>query len=345
MRLLPAAFLFALISSCSGGGNHPDVSDIKVDVKMERFEQAFFALDSNQLETGLNQLNKKFPSFYPLFIHNILLLEGAHTMGASGVELNSEGEEIVRSFMRWYRPVNDSIQQKYRDTEWIREDLEEAFRYVKYYFPTYPVPGVVTFLGTFDAPGMVITPNYLGIGLQQFAGKQFSAYQANEIRAMYPEYISRRFDEEYITAACMKGVVEDIYRDSSQSTTLIEQMIEHGKQWWLLDKFLPNTPDSIKTGYTGQQTDWLNENEGNIWTAILKATPDLYTSDLERIQNYLGESPVTQEIHPAAPGNLGQWVGWKIVQSFEQKNPKLTVPQILATPAKKLFQEAKYKPK
>jgi hypothetical protein len=46
----------------------------------------------------------------------------------------------------------------------------------------------------------------------------------------------------------MKVISDDLFPDKSNTMSLIDQMIEKGKQWWLLDKFLPDTPDSIKTG-------------------------------------------------------------------------------------------------
>jgi hypothetical protein len=124
-------------------------------------------------------------------------------------------------------------------------------------------------------------------------------------------------------------------------------MIERGKQWWLLDHFLPDTPDSLKTGYTGKQVEWVKANEGNIWGSIQSNTPDIYTLDQERIQNYIGEAPFTQnmEASNSSPGNIGQWVGWQIVKKFAEKNPDLTLKQVLETPSRKIFQEAKYKPK
>ena len=127
-------------------------------------------------------------------------------------------------------------------------------------------------------------------------------------------------------------------------------MIEKGKQWYLLHKFLPRVPDSLITVYTTWQTKFIKENEGNVWSQFLKDTPDPYTLDQERMKNYLGDAPFTHDMpHDlegnGTPGNIGQWLGWRIVEKFAERNPKLTVQQVLATPAKKIFQEAKYKPK
>lgn len=346
MRSISFIFLIVMLASCNNDPNKPDVSKIEVDINMERFEQDFFNMDTNRIVAGLDMLYKKYPGFYPLFANDILLLNEDHMISQDGmVGLKPGGAEVIKTFIRWYRPVYDSLQDTYKNMDWLKEDLEEAFQYVKYYYPSYPVPGIISFIGTFDAPGIVLTPKYLGIGLQQFAGSGFSAYKDDQISQMYPEYISRRFDKAYMVTNCMKAVVDDIYPDTTESGKLVELMIEKGKQWYLLDHFIPDAHDSLITGYTGQQVKWVEANEGNIWGSILQNTPDIYTLDLERVQNYIGESPRTMDMPEQSPGNIGQWVGWKIVEKFAEKNPGMTIQQILATPANKIFQEAKYKPK
>jgi len=117
-----------------------------------------------------------------------------------------------------------------------------------------------------------------------------------------------------------------------------------------LNKFLPDASDTLITGYSKSQTNFITKNEGNIWGEFLKSTSDPYTVDQERLKNYLGEGPFTQDMpHDlqgnGTPGNIGQWIGWRIVQKFEEKNPDMTLQEVLITPAKKIFQEAKYKPK
>jgi hypothetical protein len=346
MRLLSLALFILLFVSCNNVGNKPDVSDIKVNINLERFEKDFFNIDTTNLLSGLTNLNKKYPRFYPLFANDILLMNQDHIINGQGeIGLTPDGEEIFRSFIRWYRPINDSIQIKYKDLDWLKDDIEEGFKYVKHYYPNYNVPGIITFIGSFDAPGIVLTPKYLGIGLHQYAGRNFSAYKDPGIMQMYPEYISKRFDREYMVPNCFKAVVDDIYPDTTESGKLIELMIEKGKQWFLLDKFLPDAPDSLITGYTKAQSEWVVDQEGNIWGSILQNTSDLYTMDLERVQNYIGESPRTLDMPDQSPGNIGQWVGWQIVKKYAEKNPGMTIQQILASPANKIFQEAKYKPK
>ncbi|MCW3074318.1 MAG: hypothetical protein JWP69_1387 [Flaviaesturariibacter sp.] len=322
-----------LLVAC-GNDDKPDVSGIKVDLRLERFERDFFKIDTNNIREGLVHLRNAYPEFYSVYLQNILQVNPADTASFP----------IIRSIVSGYRPINDSIQNKYKNLDWLKDDLTEHFKYVKHYYPDYFVPRIITFIGTFDAPGVILSPQYLGIGLQQFAGKKFSAYQVEEIAQMYPGYISQRFDKEYMAAGAMKAVVDDIYPDQSVGNPFIEQMVEKGKQWFLLDHFMPDAPDSVKTGFTGAQLDWVEENEGNTWGYIIK-NENLYSIEPVTMQTYLGEAPFTQGFPESSPGNIGQWVGWRIVQKFAKENPKLSLQEILKTPAKQVFEGSKYKPK
>lgn len=334
MRYLPFLF-FVCFVSCSNGKNRPDVSNINVDLTVERFEPAFFAVDTTRLATGLAGLRNAYPHFFPTFMQHILQLNPMDTANAF---------PILRQIIGNYKSLYDTVGPKYRDIHWLKDDLTDGFRYVKYYYPQYRVPKIITFIGTLDAPGVVLSNEYLALGLQQFAGKKFGGYQLPEVQQLYPTYISRRFDKEYMAANAMKAVVDDVYPNQSTGKPLIEQIVELGKQWYLLDHFLPDAPDSVKTGYTAKQLSWITENEGDVWGYIVK-NENLYSIDPPVIQAYIGEAPFTQGMPESSPGNIGQWIGWQIVQEFAQKRKDLTIQQVLQTAPRAVFEGAKYKPK
>jgi hypothetical protein len=344
MRLIPFALLLYILCSCSDKHDRPDVSQVKVQVNIQRFDRDFFALDTNHLSASLESLYKKYPAFLPLYFEflspvNFIVHQGGKSYS-----------EAVLEYFRNMKSLEDSVQKKFsdKDIKRIEKDLGTGFRYVKYYFPSFRVPAVYTSVESLNPenPQEIYGTTYyhdtLIISLQMFLGKDFPVYDPTQ----YFDYIRRRFEAEYIVPNSIRAITTAVYPDSSQDATLIEQMIEKGKQWYLLDHFLPDTPDSLKTLFTQRQLEWCNENEGNIWGSVLSNTPDLYTVDKERIQNYIGEAPFTQDMpHEASPGNIGQWIGWRIVKKFAEKNTQMSLQQVVSTPAKKIFQEAKYKPK
>ncbi len=325
--------VFMLFSSCKNGKDTPDVSHIKTDIRIDRFERAFFSMDTANMAGGLAGLRNAHPDFYATFMRDILGVNPTDTAVFP----------VIKTIIASYSSLNDTIQEKYSNLAWLQNELAYDFRFVKYYYPDYAIPRVITFVGTLDAPGIVLSPQYLGIGLHQYAGKSFSGYQLAEVQQLYPAYISQRFDKEYISTSCMKAVVDDLYPNRSTGKPLIEQMIELGKQWFLLDHFAPDAADSVKTGFTGKQLEWVTENEGNIWPVLVKE--NLYSIEPSVIQTYIGEAPFTQILSQASPGNIGQWIGWRIVQRFAAKNEKLTVRQIMQTPAKAVFEGSNYRPK
>jgi hypothetical protein len=338
MKILTSFFLifiFLFIGCADSKG--PDVSKIKVDIPIERFDKSFFSIDTNNTAASLNELMKKHPDFYTDFMQQVL--------GVSGSDTNKTTLDVSKFFIRGYSSMYQSLSKQYGNVNWLQKDIQKAFQYVKYYFPDYKTSKIILFLGPLDAPGVALTGSGIAVGLHQFGGKDFSAYQSMEAQQLFPAYISRRFESQYIVVNCMKAVTEDIYPDRSGAKGLVEQMIEKGKQWWLLDKFLPATPDSLKTGFTEQQLNWCEANEGLIWNDIIVTQKDLYTKDPMAIQNYIGEAPFTQSLGPSSPGNIGQWIGRQIVKKFANKNSSMSVSDVLKTDARKILEEAKYKPK
>lgn len=339
MRWISLVLLIA-VSSCSNKDAAPDVSNISMDVTVQRFEKDFFALDTTNIEGSLRRLESKYPSFLNLYFTYFAPVKEIAAQNGTGFN------PALVTYYRFLRPLADSVAKRFTSTSDIEEGLEDNLRYVKHYFPSFKTPDVLTSVEGFNPNdpteifGTTYYQNKLVISLQMFLGAGYSGYDPTA----YPEYLRRRFTPERIVPNCLRAIAGDVYPDSSQSTSLIEQMIEKGKQWWLMKKFLPHTPDSLISGYTSQQTADLEREEGNVW-GVIAQNENLFSIEPATIQTYVGEAPFTQTLPQGAPGNVGPWLGWRIVRKFEQENPKLTVQQILHTTAKKIFQEAKYKPK
>ncbi|GAB4094099.1 gliding motility lipoprotein GldB [Flaviaesturariibacter terrae] len=324
-----------LLAACGHDSRHPNISKIKVHLETERFERDFFRIDSNNIPSGLAALRNAHPAFYGDFLGRIVGINPA----------DSAGQKVVRLMLHDYKPIYDSIERKYPSLDDVREDLEKGYRYVKYYYPDYAVPGrMITYIGPLDAEWTAISTDYVAIGLHAFAGKNFSVYAAPDVQQMYPLYVSRRFDREYIVPVAMKNVVNELYPDMSTGRPLLEQLVEKGKQLFLLDHLLPDAPDSVKTGYTAAQLKFIASNEGNIWGELLK-NENLYSIDPSTIQTYIGEAPFTQGLPEEVPGNIGPWIGWRMLRAYADRNSKKTLQEILATPARTIYEESRYKPK
>ena len=344
-KIVPALLISLVIAAC-GGKNIPDVSDVKVDLEVQRFEQDLFAIDTNHIYTEYVALQKKYPTFLHEFTLNIL--------GLPPLSDTAETEiDALKRFLRDYRPVKDSADKVFRNFDKIAADVKQGLQFVGHYFPGYPSPKkLITFIGPMDAYfegstsgyGDVITSEALATGLQLHMGADFSMYKSQMGLSLYPSYISRRFTPECIPVNCIKNIVDDMFPDNSGSKSLVEQMVEKGKRIYLLDKLLPYTPDTLKIGYTKNQLEGCYKNEGLIWNYFLTQGL-LYNSDPGMIKNYVSDAPNTPEFGEGSPGYLGLFTGWQIVKKYMDKNADITLQTLMKTDARKLFEESKYKPK
>lgn len=315
----------------------PDVSGIKVQLQLQRFDEDFFAMDTFHIDQSLQQLSSKYPGFLRDFIFNILALPPQ-------LDSTKAVEQQIVSFLSSYKPLKESAGRVFSDLKDINKQVEKGLQFVKYYFPSYKVPDkLITFIGPINSYGNILTSDAVAVGLQLYMGNHYSLYQSEAGQELYPAYISRRFQKEYIPVNSIKTIIDDMYPDNNAGRPLIEQMVQAGKRLYLLDHLLPEAEDTLKTGYTKNQLEGSFKNEEAIWSYFVQ-NDLLYISDPSIIKDYMNDAPTTQALGPESPGFIGQFVGWQIVKKWAAKNEKVSVPQLMETNPRTIFEQAKYKP-
>lgn len=313
----------------------PDVSDIRVNVSLRRFEQALFALDTANLEAGLNALTQQYPEMLPLFAVNLI-----HDQ----TNPNETPVQAVGGFLRapQIRLLYDTVQQVYGDLRGLERDLTQMFRYYKYHFPDKPTPQVVTMVSEFATDAFTYGDSLCGIGLDMFLGENYAAYVADSER--FPAYIRRQFRREYIPVRLAKALAQNQTGDPA-GERLLDLMIHNGKQLYLVDCLLPDTPDSLKMGYTRAEMEGCYANESAVWARLLEQNL-LYSADFNQWRKLVTPSPNAPIVFREAPGEVGNWIGWQIVKAYMRRHPETTLPQLLELQdAQQFLEQAKYKPK
>jgi hypothetical protein len=335
-HILIVAITFTLFS-CKGKKSIPDVSAIKVDLKIERFEKDFFKIDTANIAQSLDQLNQKYPAFLKDYLYQVLGL-----MPQSDSVINQ-----IKLFLKdsLYKSIYKDATQMFSNLNDAKTELSLGLQLTKYYFPKYELPNkIITFVGPLDGVGTALTSDHsLAIGLQGYLGKDYVAYQNGYIAETYPAYKSRRFEPQYIATNCIKNIIMELYPDKSNGRPLAERMVEQGRRLYLLDALLPNTSDSIKTGYTQSQLAQCTENEKTIWAYFVQGNL-LFEREPSIVSPYVTDGPKTQELSETAPGNIGTYIGWQIVKQWMKSNPKTALDVLMQTPTMTIFNEAGYKP-
>jgi hypothetical protein len=327
------ATLFLLAQCGDGARSVPDVSGIQVDVSLRRFEQDVFALDTANLDANLPQIAAKHPVMFPLFAVNI-------------IHDQSNPQETPAQALRGFlaapqvRQLYDTVQQVYGDLRWLERDLTQMFRFYKYYLPQKPVPEVVTMVSEFATDAFTAGDSLCGIGLDMYLGENYRGYNPE----IFPAFMRRQFNRDYMTVRLAKALAQNI-ADAPPGERLLDLMLYHGKQLYLVDCLLPEVADSLKMGYTREQMEGCYANEQEVWARLLNEKL-LYSADFEKIRKLITPSPNAPVVFQEAPGEIGNWVGWQIVKAYMRRNPNTTMEQLFKMQdAQKFLEQAKYKPK
>lgn len=337
-KYFPAVLFLAglIISGCGGGKDVPDVSHIPIEVKVRRFDEAFFRTDTNNVPAGLKLLENDYPRFAPTYFSRILGF-GPYSDTAQLLAFQ------VRNFLvnKDFRALQDSVEKRFENIRPLEDALTQAFRLTKYYVPKFKTPQVVSFISAIGNFGAVVMDSTVGIGLDMYMGADFSIYR---LLPDYPDYIVRKFTPEYIPVNVMKVLQEDLCPPHNDGAQLVASLINLGRQQYFLEKVLPETPEEIRLGYTKEQLAFCDENEEMIWQYFVQ-NKLLYTTDWQDIMRYTGEGPGTQGLPAGAPGQIGAYVGYRIVQSYIRRNPDVTLEQLLAVKDPlEIFSRSKYRP-
>ena len=321
-------YIMLLIISCKRDRFQVDVSGIPMEVKANRLEEDLFLTKGE----NISFLKYKYGSFFDLYCYQLtetgspdtILLKSRlldFTTDADMAEIFSVSEKIFQDFTA------------------INEQLTAGFKHYKYHFPKKTIPEVVTFISGFNY-AVVATDSVLGVGLDMYLGSDSKYYPALQ----YPGYKIARMRKEYLAMDALRGWVQSEWEQDPAQSDLLSQMIYEGKILYLLVALMPDEPDSVLTRYTSAQLKWSEANEKSTWSFFIEQNI-LFTNDQQLIAKFIIDGPTTNGFPKGSPGAIGQWVGWKMIESYMKKSPTVTLSQLMDNnDYKKIFQDSKYKP-
>lgn len=293
-----------------------DVSKIPVQVRILRFDRDFYG----QSVSKLPDIKHKYPFMFPPRVPDSIWAK--KMQDSLLVDLKTQSDSVFPN-LETYKPA-----------------IADVFKHIKYYFPKFKEPKLVTLYSDWNYLKKAVYVDSLElVSLDNFLGKN------NRIYKGIPQYIKQNMNPENLPVAIAESIVETQVAPP-KSKTFLAKMINFGKRLYLLDAYLPKTPDSLKIGYSTGKMKWAKENEEGVWQYFIDRKL-LYSSDQKLDMRFLNLAPYSkfyseQDLH--SPGYIGRYIGWQIVRSFMQKN-KVSLQKMIRMPEEEIFKQSKYKPR
>lgn len=332
MRLLFVFLLFAgFLSSCRNTVQEecayaPNTEGITVDLQFESLEDALPAIKSKQELVDFFSRNTTMRDYF----------FNRQAYPSDSVFINELYNRFSNAHLDTLLMETKTV---FGDGAQLKEEVTVAFTNLKSYYPDFQIPRVQTVITGLESD-LFLSDSLIIIGLDYYLGKG-AHYRPN----MY-EYMLRRYEKNFIVPSIMLLYgIDGRYNETDLSDhTVLADMITYGKAYYFAKRMMPCVPDSIFIGYTAEEMTGARANQDRIWKKMVEDEA-FYSITQQMKQRYIAERPKTYEIGDQAPGRIGTWVGWQIVNKYAEKNSDLTLPQLMKVKdARAIFTESKYRP-
>ncbi len=323
--LIPVLFLtFACGKKNETCELDPEILDQELDLNITRLEDEFFAAKSVQDFTFLLD---KYPDFAEVYLEK---------------DNYPSPDSLVSSLLAIHqdsamRVLYDSVKVEFPNISDVESDLTNAFKYIKHYFPEFKIPKVYTFVSGLNSD-LVVTEDIIVIGLDYFLPATH-AFQPDIAR-----YMAERYEKPYLVPMIILAISSQFNAVDPKDNTLLSEMIYYGKAYHFVKAIMPCTSDQYIIGYTPDEISECYDNEEFIWSHFVE-NELLYETNPFEIRKYIGEAPFTDAISTKAPGRLGRWLGWNIVDDY-QANRAVTLPELMQeSNSETIFRQSGYRPR
>lgn len=315
-RISIAFFIIVLLASCSKEAKRTaDISGMDTDFHIQRFDSAFWFLDTVNLQQSMSLLSAHYPEMGKIYMEYVM------RMGATGSDTAATEYRNFRKYPAVVK-VYESTLAEYSDLSDIEGQLKPALLRLQVFMPHFVIPDFYTHVSFFNQ-NIIVGNGFISLSLDNYMGPDYCYYDSVAIHQyLRPNMRREKIASDYLTALLASSLPLD------PSSNLLTDMIFHGKILYTVSCLLPETPENIILGYTEEQLKWAEQNEKGMWKQIVE-DHTIYTTNVIDKAKFTRDAPFTQPFGQDSPGRLGAYLGYKIVCSYMRHNQKVTIAQLL----------------
>lgn len=334
---MPSRFLLfsagvLLLSACAGDPLDIDTSGVDVRIRYTNLDSLMQHTDEELL------IGKLFDQ--RVRTQDVIDYELGYCLRVGGV-MDTALAANLHAFRNdpYVKRLEKRIDEQFRDLPQRHQKMIEGFRHIKAHLPNAALPKEIVYMNSYFASSAFCTENEIAIGLERYLGAKTDVIQELPTQEFFP-WIKEKMDPQYIERdAVAAWIMTNIVKESDEdaSTQNIEEIIRWGKILYLTEAAFPDQPKHWIMRYSEKDYQWALDNERSFWEFLVKEKM-LFINDEQIRANILNDAPFTAGLPEKAPDRLGQFLGWRILQSYMEQYD-VTLQELMALPYTELLQE------
>lgn len=328
-KFIMTCFLSILLISCNGQSSNRIGYASAQPIPINRFDKEIFRLIETGDTTLRVKLSKQYPAMLEILGKGILNIQSPDIPGFFDSLCSFYSEPTLKGLYQNAIAQYDSITN-------IEQELGQGFAYLKVNFPAMQIPAIYMHVSGFNQ-NVLVGDSLLSLSIDKYMGKDFALYQD-----FFYDSQKEKMCRTHVVPDYLAGWLMSEYPFVGKENVLLDRMLYEGKIKFLVSQAMGQPDPAGLLGYTRQSYDWCDKNEGEIWKAIIERK-HLYTPDIQTTNTYFEDLPT---IFPGneAPGNIGTWIGWQIINQYIKETNVTPEALMRNNDAQAILTASKYKP-
>ena len=215
------------------------------------------------------------------------------------------------------------VAKKFTNIEDIEKNLGGVIFNLEKEFPNIEIGNVYSFVSPYHQ-SIYICDTTILIALNHYLGANHEAYNGFE------EYIKKHKEKRFIPYDIVEALISSNYPyEPNGNDDLLSKILYNGAIIEAKMRIIPNATLEDALGYTSEEFKWVEQNQQLIWNTLISKEL-IYSTSYMDIDRLLSPAPNTSIINSNSPGQVGRYIGYKIVEAYLKKNSSTTLQQLFS---------------
>lgn len=302
-------------------------------IHINRFDSALFQWIQTDDPLVLKEIKENYPQMMEVLGKALFQTNETTTPAFFDNLINYYSEPTLHSL---YQDAITLYSSGSSVTEQTEKELTYGFNRFRKLFPTMQIPAVYMHVSGLQQ-NMIVADSLISCSIDKYMGSDYPLYED-----FFYDFQRKNMVPARIAKDALSVWLQSEYPYQGKDNVLLDRMIYEGKIIYVLMQAGDDyTYQQIKS-LTADEYQWCREYEKTLWTTIIERQ-HLYTPDVVTTSKYFQATP-SVFISEEAPGNLGDFIGYRIVERYMKQTKSSCEELMKNNDAQDILQKSKYKP-
>jgi hypothetical protein len=303
------------------------------NIHINRFDSALFRWIDSDDAMMLKELKKEYPQMLEMLGKALFQTNNSDTSAFFDYMINYYSEPTLKSL---YQDAITFYSADSSAVKIVEKEYSYGFEQLKKLFPSMPVPAIYMHISGLQQ-NMIVADGLLSCSIDKYMGYDYPLYED-----FFYDFQRKSMIPERIVKDGLGVWIKSEFPYQGKENVLLERMIYEGKIIYILTQVGHDYNYQNIMSLTDTEYRWCKDFESALWTSIIERQ-HLYSPDIVTTSKYFQAAP-SLFISEEAPGNLGNFIGYRIVERY-MKQTKSTCEELMNNnDAQDILQKSKYKP-